>query len=107
MLDPDLVADNFRRGIDDFFHRIAMAGADIEGARGAAAIKVLQSAEMRPADIGYMNVITNAGAVGSWIVRAENLQRFSFAGIQDPRDQMSVMLAKLGGRVREFPARGI
>ena len=47
-----------------------MPRSQIESHRLAARLQVLQGSDVRLGKIGDMNVVADAGAVGSWIIAA-------------------------------------
>ncbi len=60
--------------VDHFEHRIAVAIAAIERRAGAAVAQVIQRGAMGAGQIGDVDVVADAGAVGRRIVGAEDLQ---------------------------------
>ena len=83
----------FDRG-DDFAHRTALARAQVCGEGFVAGLQMLESLYMRLSEIGHMNVVSNAGAVGCGIVGAEDLQFRSGAGrrAESERDEVTLGL---------------
>src|SRR5208337_4644660 len=78
------------------------AGSEIDGQRvavffSAAAFKVLQRSYVRIGEIVHMNVVANAGAVGSRVVGAVDLQLGSVrgGGGDRQRNQMSFRVVEL------------
>src|SRR5256886_16704843 len=68
----DLAAGDALRRIDDFQDGEAAAVADIEGFAGNA-VDFLESADMGIGNIEHVDVIADAGSVGSGIIRAEDI----------------------------------
>src|SRR2546426_768099 len=66
----DFAAGDALRRIDDFQDGEAAAVADIEGFAGNA-VDFLESADMGIGNIEHVDVIADAGSVGSGIIRAE------------------------------------
>ena len=67
----DVAAGEAAGGGEDFADGVAGAGADVEGGAGDAA-EFLEGAEMGLRDVEDVDVIADAGAVGSGIVAAKN-----------------------------------
>src|SRR5260370_25497464 len=73
IVDPEVDAcDSFDR-VQDFKHRKTTTVTAIERHRPAASAQMNQCVQMSTNKIADMNVIPNAGAVGSWVIIAENL----------------------------------
>ena len=72
MPDGKIAACNLADDIDHFPYGIALAIAQIANQAFGAIFKMIQCAFMRIGQIGYIQVIANAGAVARWIVLAIN-----------------------------------
>src|SRR2546430_5295205 len=68
----DFAAGDALRRIDDFPDGEAAAVADIEGFAGNA-VDFLESADMGIGNIEHVDVIADAGSVGSGIIRADDI----------------------------------
>src|SRR5207248_3941551 len=74
----NLLTRDLFTGADDLQNRGASAGADVEGIL-CRWRRRFDGQAMRLSQIIHMNIVANAGAVGSGIVVSENHQFFSLA----------------------------
>src|SRR5207245_2503061 len=86
----DFAAGYALRRIDDFQGGEAAAVADIEGFAGNA-VDFLESADMGIGNIEHVDVIADAGSVGSGIIRAEDIDmgQATSGGIENSGNEMS------------------
>src|SRR5947199_144908 len=86
----DFAAGDALRRIDDFQDGEAAAVADIEGFAGNA-VDFLESADMGIGNIEHVDVIADAGSVGSGIIRAEDIDmgQATSGGIENSGNEMS------------------
>src|SRR6266403_82085 len=83
-LSPNRASSCVFRGTNDFENGMSPACPQIDGQRApvsvvgaffvAASFKVLQRSHVRIGEIVHVNVVADAGAVRSWVVRSEDLQ---------------------------------
>ena len=97
----DIAGGEVADGVDNLADGEALAGANVESVAGDAS-DVLQGEEMGFGDVEDMDVIANAGAVGSGIVVAKDFEVRGAAldGLQDARDEMgfgAASFSALGG----------
>src|SRR5207302_466373 len=85
----DFAAGDALRRIDDFQDGEAAAVADIEGFAGNA-VDFLESADMGIGNIEHVDVIADAGSVGSGIIRAEDIDmgQATSGGIENSGNEM-------------------
>jgi len=83
----DVAAGEAADGGEDFADGVACAGADVEGAAGDAS-DFLEGAKMGLRDVQDVDVIADAGAVGSGVVGAKNIDvgGTGLDGLQDQGD---------------------
>src|SRR5216684_3816216 len=75
----------------------------------AGSFKVLQRSDVRICEIVNMNVVANAGAVRSRVVRSEDLQLGSFlaGGGKRQRNQMSLRIVQFANLAAVIGSRGV
>ena len=69
-LGGDLPAGDFPGGVDDLFHGVTVAAAQIEHAAFAALVQMFQGQQMGFRQIPDVDIVPDAGAVGGGIVVA-------------------------------------
>ena len=72
-LDLEVDARYALHGLDYVEHGKATAISAIKRRRGAAAAQIRERIGMRGDEIGHVNIITDASAVCSWIIGAEDI----------------------------------
>ena len=103
------------RDLDDLEHRVSFAGPEVGQDLLGARLEASESAEMSVREIGHVDVVTDAGAVGCVVVVTMNRDRCPLAQrhLERDGDQMGlgvVILAQVPIRVGaagvEVPKRG-
>src|SRR5579864_4003974 len=91
-----LARDLLDRG-NHFLHRGAISSAQVHRETWLSGGEMLEGFHMRVGQIIYMNVVADAGSIGSGIVRSENLQFRPEAGrgTQSQRDEVSFRIVQL------------
>ena len=86
----DFAAGDFFGGVDDFEDGEAAAVADVEGFAGNR-FDGFERAEVGVGDVEDVDVIADAGAVGSWVVRAEDfdVRNNACGGVKNFGNEMS------------------
>lgn len=70
--DRHRLAGDATDGVDDLFDRMPAAGPDIVG--DAACLEVVQGEDVGLGQVGHVDVVADAGAIGGRIVGAEQLE---------------------------------
>src|SRR6266446_6220856 len=75
----------------------------------AASFKVLQRSHVRIGEIVHVNVVADAGAVRSWVVRSEDLQLGSVLGGGGKRqwNQMSLRIVEFANLAAVIASRSV
>lgn len=79
MVGGDGVSRYFAATGDHFLNGVATARTDVESITGSALFEIAQRHDVGFGKVGDMDVITNAGAIGSWIIVAKNRDRGALA----------------------------
>ena len=84
------LAGNAARGVDDLLHREAVAVAQVEGVAVAAGGEFFQRQQVGLAQVHDVDVVADAGAVGSVVVAAEDgdVGAAPGCGLQHQRDEV-------------------
>ena len=89
---PHAASGNTFRSLYDFKYRVPLAGPKIRDQGFATVLQILQRSNMGIRQIADVDVVANAGAVRSWIVRSVNLQLGTSVGAsrESERDEVSL-----------------
>ena len=69
----ELLAAGLLKGMDDIQHAVAVAGAQVADEQAAVGLQLLDGADMAAGQVHDMDVVADAGAVGSGVVIAEDV----------------------------------
>ena len=75
----DGLAAGFLEGMDDIQHAVTLAGAEVADEEAAVRFQLLDGADMAAGQVHDMDVVADAGAVGSGVVIAEDMDLFQLA----------------------------